>query len=125
MRRMIQLLEALPEHVVGLRAVGEVEDDDYRDVIIPAVEKALEGREKIRLLYVLGPEFDSYEGDAMWEDAKLGAHHMFDFERVAVVTDAKWIARGVKWFAFAIPGKVKVFPYDALDEGRAWIVEDD
>ena len=122
---MIELLEALPDNVVGLRAVGEVEDDDYEDVIIPAVEKALEGRKKIRLLYVLGPEFDSYDGDAMLEDAKLGAHHMFDFERVAVVTDAKWIARGVKWFAFAIPGKVKVFPFAQLDEGRAWIVEDD
>jgi hypothetical protein len=122
---MLELLPDLPPNVVGVRAVGDVEDDDYDDVLIPAVEKALEGRDKIRLLYVLGPEFDEYEADAVWEDAKFGAHHLFDFERVAVVTDATWISRGVRWFAFAIPGKVKVFPMDSLVEAEAWIVAAD
>ena len=69
---MIELVKGLPENVVGLRAVGEVEDDDYEDVVIPAVERALGGRKKIRLLYVLGPEFEEYESDAMWEDASSG-----------------------------------------------------
>ena len=122
---MIELLDGLPEGVVGLRAVGEVEGEDYETVVIPAVEAALEGREKVRLLYVLGPEFEEYERDAAWEDAKLGMHHLFDFERVAVVTDAPWISRGVRWFAFAIPGKVKVFAHDSLVEAREWIAADD
>lgn len=122
---MIERIPDLPEGVVGLRAVGDVEGDDYEQVIIPAVEAALEGRDKIRLLYVLGPEFDEYEDGAAWEDAKLGMHHLFDFERVAVVTDATWISRGVRWFAFAIPGKVKVFPNAELDDARAWIVAPD
>ena len=122
---MMERLPDLPENVVGIRAVGDVEDDDYEDVLIPAVEAALAGRDKIRLLYVLGPEFEEYERDAMWEDAKFGSHHLFDFERVAVVTDVTWMARGIRWFAFAIPGKVKVFPYDSLDDARAWIVADD
>ncbi len=122
---MIEVLDDLPAGVVGLRAVGEVDGDDYRDVIIPAVEQALEGREKARLLYVAGPDFEEYEGGAMLEDAKLGAHHLFDFERVAVVTDVTWISRGIRLFAFAIPGKVKVFPYDSLEDAKAWIVADD
>jgi SpoIIAA-like len=122
---MLELLPGLPEGVVGIRAVGDVDGNDYDEVLIPAVEKALEGRDKIRLLYVLGPEFDHYEGGAVWEDAKFGAHHLFDFERVAVATDANWLSRGVRWFAFAIPGKVKVFPYDSLDEAKEWIVADD
>jgi hypothetical protein len=121
----MERLPDLPGNVVGIRAVGDIEDDDYEDVLIPAVEAALEGRDKIRLLYVLGPEFEGYENDAVWEDAKFGAHHLFDFERVAVVTDVTWISRGVRWFAFAIPGKVKVFPDAALDDARAWIVADD
>ena len=120
---MIELIPGLPDGVVGLKAIGEVEDDDYEDVIIPAVNAALEGREKIRLLYVLGPEFEEYEGDAIWEDAKLGMHHMFDFERVGVVTDVKWISRGVRWFGFTIPGQVKVFPYADLDAAKTWISE--
>ena len=122
---MIERLTDLPAGVVGLKAVGDVDGEDYETVIIPAVEEALEGRDKARLLYVLGPEFDEYEHDAFLEDAKLGMHHFFDFERVAVVTDANWISRGVRWFAFAIPGKVKVFPNASLDEARAWIVAED
>ena len=122
---MIEVLPDLPEGVVGLSAVGEVDGDDYRDVIIPAVEKALDGRKKARLLYVAGPDFEEYEGSAVLEDAKLGAHHLFDFERVAVVTDVTWISRGIRWFAFAIPGKVKVFPYGSLDDATEWIVADD
>jgi hypothetical protein len=110
--------------VVAIRAVGDVVADDYADVIIPAVEQALAAREKIRLLYVLGPDFEEYEGEAIWEDAKFGTHHLFDFERVAVVTDATWLSRGVRWFAFTIPGKVKVFPYDSLDEAKEWIAAD-
>jgi hypothetical protein len=122
---MIELVPGLPEGVVGLRAVGEIHGDDYDEVIVPAVEKALEGRDKVRLLYVLGPEFEEYAGDAIWEDAKFGAHHLFDFERVAVVTDVTWVSRGLRWFAFAIPGKVKVFPYDSLDDAKEWIAADD
>lgn len=122
---MIERLTDLPEGVVGLKAVGDVDAEDYEKVIIPAVEAALEGRDKARLLYVLGPEFDEYENDAFLEDAKLGMHHFFDFERAAIVTDAKWISRSVRWFAFAIPGKVKVFPNAELDDAKAWIVADD
>jgi hypothetical protein len=122
---MIEELTDLPDGVVGLRAVGDVTGEDYEKVIIPAVEKVLEGRDKARLLYVAGPEFDEYEGGALLEDAKLGMHHLFDFERVAVVTDATWISRGIRWFAFAIPGKVKVFPYAAIDEAKTWIAADD
>ena len=120
---MIELIPGLPDGVVGLRAIGDVEDDDYNDVLVPAVEAALEGREKIRLLYVLGPEFDEYEGSAVREDAKFGMHHLFDFERVAVVTDAKWISRGVRWFAFAIPGEVKVYANADLEAATTWITD--
>lgn len=122
---MIELLTGFPEGVVGLRAIGEVEDDDYEDVVIPAVENALKGRDKIRLLYLFGPEFEEYESDAAWEDAKLGLHHFFDFERIGMVSDVKWITRSVKWLGFAIPGEVKVFADEQLDEARAWIVADD
>ncbi|WP_457205412.1 STAS/SEC14 domain-containing protein [Nocardioides sp. P5_C9_2] len=43
---------------------------------------------RVRLVYVLGPEFDEYEGEAVWEDLKLGARRASSFGRIAVVTDA-------------------------------------
>ncbi|MGZ5417747.1 MAG: STAS/SEC14 domain-containing protein [Nocardioides sp.] len=42
---------------------------------MPAVNEATAEHGKVRLLYVLGPEFDEYEEDAAWEDLKLGVRH--------------------------------------------------
>ncbi len=53
----MQLIDDLPVNVVGVRAIGEVEDDDYDDVLEPAIEDRLSRHDKIRLLYVLGSEF--------------------------------------------------------------------
>ena len=117
----MELLTGLPDQVVGVRAVGEVEDDDYEQVLEPAVRDRLSRHDKIRLLYVLGPEFTGYDADAMWEDTKFGAKTFTDYDRMAIVTDTTWLRRTVKAFGWAIPGEVRVFPYDGLDEARTWI----
>jgi len=117
----MQLIDDLPAGVVGVRAIGEVEDDDYDDVFEPAIAAALEHHDKIRLLYVLGPEFTGYEAGAEWEDAKLGLKTFNSYERLAIVTDAAWVRRSVKAVGWLIPGDVKVFPYAGFDAAREWI----
>ena len=117
----MELLADLPDNVVGVRAVGEVDDDDYEGVLEPAIDDARSRHDMIRLLYVLGPEFTGYEADAMWEDTKLGVKTFTSYERMAVVTDTAWLRRTVKAFGWLIPGDVRVFPYDQLDAARTWI----
>ena len=56
---MIRVIENMPLGTIGLEAVGKVTEDYYRDVLLPAVSAALE-RGDVRLLYVLGKDFDSY-----------------------------------------------------------------
>ena len=73
--------------MLGIRANGEVTNDDYEHLLIPAIEQHLEKRSKIRLLYVVGDGFSGYSTAAMWDDAKVGLTHTFSWERVAVVTD--------------------------------------
>jgi hypothetical protein len=117
----MELLKELPDQVVGVRAFGEVDDDDYEDVLEPAITDRLSRHDKIRLLYVLGPEFTGYEADAMWEDTKLGLKTFTDYERMAIVTDTAWLRRSVKAFGWLIPGEVRVYPYGQLDDARTWI----
>ena len=69
---MIELLEGLPDNVVGVEGVGEVAADDYKSVLVPAAEAALKRHERVRLLYVLGDRFDRVSAGAAWEDTKLG-----------------------------------------------------
>jgi hypothetical protein len=55
---MIELIEGLPEPVVRLRATGKVTQEDYHETVLPAVRAMLESRDRIRLLYVVGDDFD-------------------------------------------------------------------
>jgi hypothetical protein len=120
-RLMIEVMTDLPDRVLGLRARGEVSAQDYRTVLVPAIEEKLTKHKKARLLYVLGDDFEGYTGGAAWEDAKVGMKHLTAFERVAVVTDVDWIEKMIKAFGFVIPGEVRVFDDDDLEEARLWI----
>ncbi len=120
---MIEVLTDLPDRVLGLRASGEVTADDYKTVLVPAIEEKLTRQTKVRLLYVLGDEFKGYTGGAAWEDAKVGMKHLTSFDRIAVVTDVDWIEKMVRAFGFALPGEVRVFGNDDLEPARRWISE--
>ena len=123
---MIKIIENMPPGTIGLEAVGKVTDDDYRDVLVPAVSTALE-RNDVRLLYVLGEDFDSYSPGAVWADTKLWAGHLKGWKKVAIVSDADWLENSVKAFGWLMPGEVKVFETDEFRDAKAWLVglEDD
>ncbi len=120
---MIEVMTDLPDRVLGVKASGEVTADDYKTVLVPAIEEKLTQHKKARLLYVLGDEFRGYSRGAAWEDAKVGMKHLTSFERVAVVTDVDWIEKMVKAFGFVIPGEVRVFDDDDFEDARRWISE--
>jgi hypothetical protein len=71
---MIKVIEGMPSGTIGLEAVGKVTEEDYRDVLLPAVSASVQ-RNEVRLLYILGDDFDSYSPGAMWADTKLWAQH--------------------------------------------------
>jgi len=120
---MLKPMTDLPAGVVGFAAEGTVTDDDYKTVLIPAVEDALASGGKVRLLYYLGPGFVKYAPSAMWDDTLFGARHYFDFEKIACVTDHEVYAAMVRSFNFLIPAAIKVFPVAELDAAKAWLGE--
>ena len=118
---MLTFLHDFPDNVVAVRASGEVTADDYQRLLVPGIEEKLSVHKRLRLLYVLGDEFTGFSGGAAWEDAKIGMRHFTHFERVAVVTDRDWVRHMVQGFGFALPGEVRVFETDDLDDAKAWI----
>jgi hypothetical protein len=120
---MIRLLGGMPDGVLGLEAVDDVEKEDYENVILPAVDEAIARHGKVRLVYVLGREFDEYEGEAVWEDLKLGVREPTSFERIAVVTDARWAAPAIKVFSVLWPGQERAFPLAELEGAKRWAAE--
>lgn len=120
---MIEQLDDMPAGVLGFRAEGDVEAEDYRDVLRPAIDAAIAEHGKVRLLYALGPGFDEYEGGAVLEDAKLGAAHPFSFERCALVTDARWAGPAMRAFSALWPGTFRAFPLAELEAAKSWLAE--
>ncbi len=119
---MIDVISDLPDNVLGLTASGEVTADDYKTVLVPALEEKLSKHKKIRLLYATD-NLLGFTGGAAWEDAKIGMMHLTAFERIAVVTDTDWLEKMVKAFGFVMPGEVRVFHEDKLKEARSWVAE--
>jgi hypothetical protein len=117
---MIRLLEGLPENVLGVEAIGKVTDDDYEHVLVPAMRAHREAHGKIRLVYVLGEEFDGWTMGAMWDDARLGLGEVRSWERIAVVTDKDWLHQMVKALGWMVPGEVRSFGVDELDDAKDW-----
>lgn len=116
---MIKVIEDMPVGTIGLEASGTVTDDDYRDVLEPVVEAALE-RGKVRLMYVVD-EHSSYSLGAIWADTKVGFRDLTGWERVAIVTDIDWLEHAVKAFGWMVPGEVKVFDSDDVSDAKAWL----
>lgn len=120
---MLRILGDMPEGVLGLEAIDDVEKEDYENVIVPAVNQAIAQHGKVRLVYVLGPKFDEYEGEAVWEDLKLGVRNPTSFERMAIVTDARWAGPAVKIFSILWPGQARAFPLSELESAKRWAAE--
>jgi hypothetical protein len=118
---MLTVLDGLPDNVLGLEATGEVTRDDYRETLLPAVRRQRETYGKIRLLYVLGEDYDGYTAGAMWEDEKLLDGNPFAWERIAVVTDSTSVRALVRTFGWMIPGGVRLFGADEVEQAKEWV----
>jgi hypothetical protein len=119
---MIELIDGLPDGVVGLVAIGQIESADY-DAVAPAVKKALERHPRIRVIHVLDDRFDGYTAGGALQDAILGLAHPRSFDRIAVVSDADSIRRLVTVAGWSIPGEVKLFPNREREQATAWAIE--
>jgi hypothetical protein len=120
---MIEELDGSPSGTLAFRFTGHVTGDDYEKVLVPAIDKAIEEHERIKLLAQIGPGFDGYRLDAAWDDTKLGLRHWRGFERIAVVTDVGWIRSSAKALGFMVPCPVQLFELGEIDDAKRWLSE--
>lgn len=118
---MLEPIDGLGERTIAVRAVGKVSGDDYQRVLVPVVDAATAGGHKARLYLELGEEFEGYEAGGMAADAALGLGHFTDFERMALVTDHRWIRDAAGLFGMLVPGEVRVFAQAEAAAAREWI----
>lgn len=81
---MIKQLSGMPTGVVGFESAGKLEAKDYRDVVLPALERAAASTATgdVRFVIVM-KDFDGMSGGALWQDLKVGIEHLRAWQRIA------------------------------------------
>ena len=120
---MIRVLDDMPAGVLGFEAVDDVEEEDYANVLVPAIEQAIAEFGKVRIVYVLGPEFDEYEGRG------LGGPEARCAPPGVVRADGHRHGRklggsGGQPSASAWPGQARAFPLAGLESAKRWAADD-
>ena len=116
---MIKELSDLPAGVIGFEASGRLRAEDYRDVILPALERAAAAGE-VRFVIVMR-DFDGMSGGAVWQDLKVGIEHLRAWKRIALVTDIDWMKHMTSLFGWMTPGEVKIFSLAQQGEAIEWV----
>jgi SpoIIAA-like len=124
---VIERLSDMPPGTIGFRATGEIEREDYDEVLAPELHRAIDAGGGLRTLYLV-EDLDEIEPGALWADSKLGVdvgvRHREAWVRSAIVTDIVWMARATRMFAWMIPGEARVFGVAELGRAKAWVAGD-
>lgn len=115
--------EEFPGNVIAVSAIGAVTGKDYEEVLLPAIKNRLQQYEKVSLLFVLGFEFQAFDVDAAWGETFLETGYLSDVERLAVVSDLKWVEKGGRLFSIFIPCPVRFYSEEKFMEAKAWVSE--
>jgi hypothetical protein len=121
---MVERLQDMPAGTLGFRVTGRITREDYADVLVPELRRAIADGGRLRTVYAI-EDLDEIEPSALWADTELGfdltVRHHDAWERSAIVTDIEWMARATRAFGWMIPGEARVFPMAELQQAKAWV----
>jgi hypothetical protein len=121
---MLEAMTGLPPGVLGFEVDGALHADDYRDLLLPAVEEVIRRGEKVRIVLVFS-RFDGLSGGALWQDLKMGVDHLTRWERIALVTDIDWMTHLAALFGWMTPGDLRRYPLAEREAAIAWAAAGD
>src|ERR1700730_12763603 len=110
------------EGVTGIGVSGRLRGDDLRE-FKPVMEELLKTGE-IRIVEVVGPDYEGFGPGGLIEDLKLGLgaliQHHSAFKRIAVMSDKDWVAHALHAFAWMLPGAPRLCRLDQLERAKEW-----
>ena len=119
---MIACTRIADTNILEIALSGAVTRQDYEEVLIPAIDTALEDNDALRALVTIAPGTD-YTVGALSDDAWMGLKHWRGFERIAVVGRDGWIGKALKGVSILMPCPVMIFDDGQEDAARRWLQE--
>lgn len=106
-------------NIIELYLDGEVETKDI-EAARSEVSSMLEGHDKLRLLLVY-EELGSMGPKAIWEDAKLETSLFENAERMAVVSEKRWLEDIAQSLGSSTSLEIENFEPGQRDEALRWL----
>ena len=82
------MIEVMPESegsVLGVQATGLLTASDYRDVLIPCLERRIAAHGKLSMLFYMDEGFDGWDAAAAWANTGLDFKHADAFDKIAMI----------------------------------------
>jgi hypothetical protein len=118
---MLQIMGDVPAHVVGVRAVGKVTEEDYKQSLVPALETASKEFGEINFLMIFETDLGNFSYGAWMQDAKVSLKHFAKWNKIAIVSDQKIVERLAHVFNFISPADAKGFPVSDIELAKNWV----
>jgi hypothetical protein len=117
---VLTILDDMPPGVLGVQASGKLSAEDYTQVLGPAIAAATGDGGKLRVVLIFEGAFDGMDAGAVWQDFRTGVTAWHSWERIALVTDQKWMVDGLRLFAWAVPGEARSFAPTERTDAINW-----
>ena len=109
------------DNMVAFRALAEVTSDDFKSVVVPAIEDLVKRTDEINFLLVLETELENFTAGAWLQDAMIGLKHLGKWKRAAIVTDSENIISFTNGFSYVVPGEFRGFKKETLHKAINWV----
>ena len=118
---MFTLIEGLPPYAVGVVASGTITAGDYKDVLEPALNKALAEWKGVNLLFVLQADIKDFTLGAWVQDIRVNTRYFLKWNKLAMVDHHSVLTKITSAFDVIAPGEARSFTQAQLEEAKAWV----
>ena len=118
---MVELLSDFPPHVAAYRASGSIGKEEYERVVMARVDEVAEQYGKINFIVRLETDIDNYSIGAFLEYLKVSFEHFTKWNRMAIVTDQRWVQKAYEVLSVLVPGKIKGYDLKEFDSAKEWV----
>ena len=119
---MIRVLSDMPVGVLGLEAIDDVEEQDYRDVLVPAVEAAIaeHGQGAPRLRPRPGSSTSNENEKRCGRTSNLVHATRHPSNALPSSPTHRWVGPAMRVFSILLPGRPRAFPLAQREAATQW-----
>lgn len=118
---MITIIQDAPANVAAFRATGEVNKEDYNNVVIPVVDALVNKQDAINFMLVLDTSLSNFSLMALLKDLGMGLKHFTKWHKMAIVSESGAINTFTDLFSYVAPGEAKGFTHAQMEDAISWV----